>query len=208
MFYWAGWSWWARHLHALFKSLPCFFPMVLKLRLSLRIYVYDPQYSVSNLLIKNCLLIWSVRIFLESLEMFLWALKYTLPWFWGLLAKILGGVNKVLGTSSHVISFDWFKESVYVTMDTVKERCPAFQKGKACPYNVPELKGLGKGCPEFKNGCPFKNVKTIGEFREKLGEMRDKCKGKANYDKAYEVIILLLLIIIIMILFNSFCCWN
>jgi hypothetical protein len=73
-------------------------------------------------------------------------------------------------------------------MDTIKTKCPAFQKGNACPYNVPELKGLAKGlCPQFEKGCPFKEVKDVGEFRQKLGEMRDKCKGKANYDKACEV---------------------
>lgn len=72
-------------------------------------------------------------------------------------------------------------------MDTIKDKCPVFNKGKACPYNVPELKGLGKGCPEFKNGCPFKGVKDVGEFKQKLGEMRNKCSGKENYDKAFEV---------------------
>ncbi|XP_031570333.1 uncharacterized protein LOC116304699 [Actinia tenebrosa] len=80
------------------------------------------------------------------------------------------------------------QDSVKVTMDTVKDKCPAFEKGKACPYNVPELKGLGKGCPEFKNGCPFKGVKDVGEFKQKLGELRDNCKGKENYDKAFELI--------------------
>jgi hypothetical protein len=54
-------------------------------------------------------------------------------------------------------------------MDTIKTKCPVFNKGKACPYNVPELKGLGKGCPKFKDGqCPFKGVKDVGEFRQKL----------------------------------------
>jgi hypothetical protein len=73
-------------------------------------------------------------------------------------------------------------------MDTIKQKCPVFNKGKACPYNVPELKGLGKGCPKFKDGqCPFKGVEDVGEFRQKLGEMRDECKGKENYDKAFEV---------------------
>lgn len=72
-------------------------------------------------------------------------------------------------------------------MDTIKTKCPVFQNGRFCPYNLPCLKGLGKGCPEFKNGCPFKNVKTIGEFKAKLGEMRDQCKGRENYDKALDV---------------------
>jgi hypothetical protein len=73
-------------------------------------------------------------------------------------------------------------------MDTIKAKCPVFQKGRFCPYNIPCLKGLAKDrCPEFKDGCPFKNVKTVGEFKKRLGEMRDKCKGKANYDQALNV---------------------
>jgi hypothetical protein len=72
-------------------------------------------------------------------------------------------------------------------MDTIKAKCPVFQNGRFCPYNIPCLKGLGKGCPEFKNGCPFKNVKTIGGFKAKLADMRDHCKGKANYDMALDV---------------------
>jgi len=74
------------------------------------------------------------------------------------------------------------------TMEFIKDHCPAFQKGKFCPYNVPELKGLAKGCPAFKNGCPFKGVKTVGEFKGKLGEMRDVCKGKTKYDEAFMII--------------------
>lgn len=72
-------------------------------------------------------------------------------------------------------------------MDYIKEHCPVFQKGKFCPYNVSELKGLAKGCPAFKDGCPFKGVRNVGEFEGKLGEMRDLCKGKTNYDKALKV---------------------
>lgn len=73
-------------------------------------------------------------------------------------------------------------------MDYVKVHCPAFEKGKACPYNVPKLKGLGKRCPKFAGGkCPFQDVENVGEFKAKLGEMRDTCKGKANYKKAIEV---------------------
>ena len=72
-------------------------------------------------------------------------------------------------------------------MDTIKTKCPVFEKGKACPYNVPGFKGLAKGCPQFKSGCPFKDVKDVGEFRRRLGEMRDNCKGVANYNKANEV---------------------
>lgn len=73
-------------------------------------------------------------------------------------------------------------------MDYVKLHCPAFEKGKACPYNVPELKGLKRRCPAFADGkCPFQDVKNVGEFKAKLGEMRDTCKGKTNYDKALGV---------------------
>lgn len=73
-----------------------------------------------------------------------------------------------------------------VTLEYVKSHCPTFEGG--CPYNVKELKGLAKDCPEFKKGgCPFKNVKTIGEFKAKMGEMRDSCKGKENYLKALDV---------------------
>lgn len=72
-------------------------------------------------------------------------------------------------------------------MEYIQAHCPAFQKGKFCPYNVPEIKGLAKGCPAFKNGCPFKGVKTVGEFKQKLGEMRDVCRGKANYNEALKV---------------------
>jgi hypothetical protein len=72
-------------------------------------------------------------------------------------------------------------------MEYIKENCPAFQKGKFCPYNVSDLKGLAKGCPAFKDGCPFKGVKDVGEFEGKMGEMRDECKGKTSYDKALKV---------------------
>ena len=74
-----------------------------------------------------------------------------------------------------------------MTMDYVKYHCAAFDKGKKCPYKTLELKGLGQKCPKFKEGCPFKSVKDVGEFKAKLGEMRDQCKGKANYKKALDV---------------------
>jgi len=74
-----------------------------------------------------------------------------------------------------------------VTLTYVEQHCPAFEKGKACPYKIPELKGLAEGCPAFKDGCPFKNVKDVGEFQDKLGEMRDQCKGKEENTKATEV---------------------
>lgn len=80
-----------------------------------------------------------------------------------------------------------FKVPDLVTLDYVKQHCPAFQKGRSCPYKIKELKGLGSGCPEFKHGCPFKNVRDVGEFKAKLGEMRDNCKGKEKYTKALDV---------------------
>ena len=76
-------------------------------------------------------------------------------------------------------------------MDYIKSHCPTFAKGTACPYATKALKGLAKGCPEFKKsgGCPFKDVKDIGEFKAKLGEMRDNhnCKAKESHTKAIEV---------------------
>jgi hypothetical protein len=75
-----------------------------------------------------------------------------------------------------------------ITMDYVKVHCSAFEKGKACPYNVKELKGLGHRCPKFAGGkCPFRDVKDVGEFKAKMGEMKGNCKGKENYTKAFEV---------------------
>lgn len=69
--------------------------------------------------------------------------------------------------------------------------CAAFDKGKKCPYKDLNLNGLGKGCPAFKDGCPFKNFKDVGDFKAKLGEMRDqhnKSKaGQANSNKALDV---------------------
>ena len=52
-----------------------------------------------------------------------------------------------------------------------------------CPFSeLPEQKkGSAGKCPEFKNGCPFKACKTVGEFEDKLGQMRDRCKGDAAY---------------------------
>ena len=36
-------------------------------------------------------------------------------------------------------------------------------------------------CPAFQKGCPFKGCQTVGEFEDKLGQMRDQCKGDAAY---------------------------
>lgn len=68
-------------------------------------------------------------------------------------------------------------------MDTVKSDCPVFGDN-VCPFaKLPdEYKGIARPkCPEFKGGCPFKQSKTVGEFQDKLGEMRDRCKGQAAY---------------------------
>lgn len=74
------------------------------------------------------------------------------------------------------------------TLDYVKEHCPSFQQGRSCPYgDIDALKGLAKGCPAFKHGCPFKKVKTVEEFKEMLGQMRDESGGKENIQKAIEV---------------------
>lgn len=73
-------------------------------------------------------------------------------------------------------------------MDQIKAKCPVFEGGKACPYNTPGIKGLAAGCPEFKKGCPFKDVQNVEELRGKMGHMRDVCKGKPKYDEALTVI--------------------
>jgi hypothetical protein len=75
-----------------------------------------------------------------------------------------------------------------VSMEYVKLYCKAFVKGKKCPYKIPELQGLGKGCPAFKKGCPFKSVKDVGEFQDKVGQMRDQCKGKEQNKKARDLL--------------------
>merc|ERR1712223_1877636 len=79
-----------------------------------------------------------------------------------------------------------------ITMDYAKMHCPSFDKGKRCPYKAIDFKGLGRGCPEFKDGCPFKNVKDINEFQAKVGEMRDKHKrnpkAQENSCKAKDLI--------------------
>ena len=41
-----------------------------------------------------------------------------------------------------------------------------------------ERKSIAGKCPAFAEGiCPFAGCKSVGEFQEKLGEMRDQCKG-------------------------------
>ena len=74
-----------------------------------------------------------------------------------------------------------------VSLNDAMNACPAFGKG-VCPYAilVTECKGLAGNCPAFKGGCPFKNCKTVGEFVEKMTQMRDTCKGKAAYSKFFQ----------------------
>ena len=81
----------------------------------------------------------------------------------------------------------FFKTPMGVTLNDAINACPAFGKG-VCPYAilVTECKGLAGSCPAFKGGCPFKNCKTVGEFVEKMTQMRDTCKGKAAYSKFFQ----------------------
>ncbi|KAL9986187.1 hypothetical protein ACROYT_G000292 [Oculina patagonica] len=75
-----------------------------------------------------------------------------------------------------------------VDFDDIKAKCPAFDKN-TCPYMglVSDHKGLAKGkCPVFSDGCPFKNLNTVGEFVEKMTQMRNTCKGKAAYREFFH----------------------
>jgi hypothetical protein len=63
-----------------------------------------------------------------------------------------------------------------------------FKTCPPCPYATNKIKALVKDCPEFKDGkCAFRDIKDVGEFKTKLGQMRDTCKGKRDYTKALEV---------------------
>ena len=79
------------------------------------------------------------------------------------------------------------KTPMGVTLNDAILKCPAFDKGK-CPYAVlvTKCKGLAGNCPAFKEGCPFKNCKSIGEFVEELAGMRDVSKGKEAYEKFFR----------------------
>ena len=74
-----------------------------------------------------------------------------------------------------------------VTLNDVMFKCPAFGKG-ICPYAglAQKDKGLAGNCPAFTGGCPFKKCKSVGEFVEKMTQMRDTCKGKAAYSKFFQ----------------------
>ena len=40
---------------------------------------------------------------------------------------------------------------------------------------------MASKCPAFQKGCHLKGCQTVGEFEDKLGQMRDQCKGNAAY---------------------------
>ena len=69
-----------------------------------------------------------------------------------------------------------------MTLAEIKRECPVFSDN-VCPFTkLPEEhKGVASKCPAFSKGCPFKECKTVGEFEDKLGQMRDHCKGDAAY---------------------------
>ena len=74
-----------------------------------------------------------------------------------------------------------------VTLNDVMFNCPAFGKAM-CPYAilVTKCKGLAGNCPAFKGGCPFKICTSVGQFVDKLTQMRDTCKGKPAYIKFFQ----------------------
>lgn len=74
-----------------------------------------------------------------------------------------------------------------LTVEEIVRKCPVFGKG-VCPYKAlaDEMKGIAANCPGFKNGCPFKNLTTMGEYVGKLAQMRDTIatpKGRAALEK-------------------------
>ena len=75
-----------------------------------------------------------------------------------------------------------------VTLNDVMFKCPAFGKG-VCPYASLKDKHLATNCPAFKGGCPFKNCKSVGEFVEKMTQMRDTSAGKANIDEFFKMVL-------------------
>lgn len=48
-----------------------------------------------------------------------------------------------------------------LTVEDITNKCPVFGKDK-CPYKdlIVELNGITENCPAFKDGCPFKDLKT------------------------------------------------
>lgn len=75
-----------------------------------------------------------------------------------------------------------------ITLNDVMFKCPAFGK-TMCPYAilVTKCKGLAGNCPAFKEGCPFKICASVGQFVEKLTQMRDTClEGKAAHTQFFK----------------------
>lgn len=73
-----------------------------------------------------------------------------------------------------------------------QKSCPAFIGG-GCPYSqLPqEKKGIAGKCPAFAKGsCPFANCKSVEQFQQKLGEMRDNCKGDGAYQEFLKAVML------------------
>lgn len=87
---------------------------------------------------------------------------------------------------------EFLKPFAQVTNADVQKKCPAFIGG-GCPYSkLPqEKKGIAGKCPAFAKGaCPFAKCKSVGEFQEKLGEMRDQCKGDGAYQEFLKAVVL------------------
>ncbi|XP_020606597.1 uncharacterized protein LOC110045335 [Orbicella faveolata] len=84
-----------------------------------------------------------------------------------------------------ILSPDYIVAPYSVTLNDTMFKCPAFGKG-VCPYAilVTKCKGLAGNCPAFKEGCPFKNCKSVGEFVEKLTQMRDQMKDSTKGKEA------------------------
>ena len=76
-----------------------------------------------------------------------------------------------------------------VTFNDAMFMCPAFGKG-VCPYAVlvASCKGMAAKCPAFQEGCPFKTFKSVGQFVEKMTQMRDAHKDKAAYEKFFQAL--------------------
>lgn len=49
----------------------------------------------------------------------------------------------------------------------------------SCPRNIKEW--LASALPSKRAVHLFKGCQTVGEFEDKLGQMRDQCKGNAAY---------------------------
>lgn len=65
--------------------------------------------------------------------------------------------------------------------------------GGGCSYAklAKEKKGIAAKCPEFAEGCPLKECKTVREIQEKMGQMRDDCKDGAAWIEFLKVAIMI-----------------